>query len=67
MPVQNSHDSVAYIINDKVLKSVFDSELIDINDSTFISLKVIDQLVLAEGYGIKDKRVGILVRTVALN
>jgi len=63
VPTTQNDISVVYILNDKVLKTNFESDLSKIDDKDFIELNIIDNKKLNVDYNISDKRFGVLVRT----
>ena len=63
VPTPQSDSSIIYILNDKVLKKDFESDLSIIDDKSFIELKIIDYKKLSKVYNISDKSFGVIVRT----
>ena len=61
VPDQNADSSVVYILNEQVLQQPVAGKLSTINESNFISLKVIDQSTLAEKYKMTDKNYGVVI------
>ena len=61
VPNQQADSSVVYIVNEKMLKAPYHTELSMINESNFISLKIVDQQALIENYGIRNKKYGVIV------
>jgi len=54
---------VQYILNNKVLKKGYESDLAAINDKIFKSIRIIDQKELKKEYGITDKEFGVVIAT----
>lgn len=63
VPTPESDSSVIYILNADPLKKNFEASLADINDKTFIELKVIDKKILRKKYKVFDKAFGIVIKT----
>ena len=61
VPDRQADSMVVYIVNEKLLEAPVASELSLINESNFISLKIIDEGTLIENYGIKNKKYGVVV------
>ncbi len=66
VPTPESDSSVIYILNGNILKKNHESSLADIDDKTFIELKVIDKKTLRKIYKVFDKTFGIVIKTVQL-
>ena len=64
VPTPESDSSVIYILNDSILGKNSEASLADINDETFIELKVIDKKTLRKTYKVFDKTFGIFIKTI---
>jgi hypothetical protein len=62
-PDEKKEEKAAYILNGKVLSSNFESDLFAINDTNFVSLKVIDKDSLKRDYHISSKSFGVVITT----
>jgi len=60
-------NSLAYILNGKLLEKNYESELFDLNDKNFKDLKVIYSKELKKKYNIKNKKWGILISSLVEN
>lgn len=58
----NIEAKVVYILNGKILKTDFESDLYNINDSNFVELTVITKDKLKEDYKISDKFLGVVIK-----
>lgn len=65
VPSIDKEMDVVYILNNKVLEKDFEGDLFNLDDSTFLDIKVIDKKALRKGFEIKDKNWGILIRTAS--
>jgi hypothetical protein len=63
VPTPESDSTIAYILNGKVLKTNFESDLSNINDQSFEYLKVIDENRLKKEYKVLGKSFGVLIST----
>lgn len=63
VPDMESEAGVGYILNGKVLKKNPESDLFLINDNNFIDLHVIDSDTLRKKYHVRDKTIGVVIRT----
>lgn len=63
IPDIETESQVAYILNEKVLESNFEKDLFDINDNSFLELKVITKAQLKKNYHISGKSIGVIIRT----
>jgi hypothetical protein len=63
VPTPASDSSVAYIINDTVVKDEIENTLASINDTTFKSLKVVTDKKTMKELGIKNKRAAVVIAT----
>lgn len=63
VPDMEIEAKVVYILNNKVLKSNFEGDLFNINDSNFIELSVINNDKLKKDYHIMDKSIGVIIKT----
>ncbi len=61
VPNPQDDSSIQYILNAKILKDNFESDLSAINDKTFKSIAIIDGEQLKKDYGIMDKRYGVII------
>ena len=65
VPSIDKEKDVVYILNNKVLEKDFEGDLFNLDDSTFLDIKVIDKKALRKDFEIKDKNWGILIRTAS--
>lgn len=56
-------EKAVYILNGKVLSSNFESDLFTIDDTNFVSLKVIDKDNLKKDYHVSGKTFGVVITT----
>ncbi len=63
VPDLATEEKVAYILNDKVLKSGIEADLFDVNDSNFIQLTIINKDKLKEDYKVHGKLLGVIIKT----
>lgn len=63
VPDLAAEEKVVYILNDKVLITNFEADLVTINDSNFIELKLIDREALKKDYKIRGRVVGVVIKT----
>lgn len=64
VPDMKTEAKVVYILNNKVLKSNFEGDLFNINNSNFIELSVIDNDKLKKDFYIKNKSIGVIIKTI---
>ncbi len=64
VPNPRSDTAIQYIINDKVLKTNFESDLSQINDSVFKEIIIIDKNELKRKYAIEGKNFGVIIKTI---
>ena len=64
VPTLESDSLIIYILNDKVLRTNFESDLSGISDKTFIDLTVIDKDRLKKEYKVSGKSFGVVIRTI---
>ncbi len=64
VPDMKMEAKVIYILNDKVLRSNFEGDLFNINDSNFIELSVVNDSKLKRDYNIKDNSIGVIIKTI---
>ena len=62
--VANGDSQVQYILDDKVLSKDIESKLSAIDRSLIISLKLIDAKELQKKHDIRNKEVGVIIRTL---
>lgn len=55
--------NVTYILNNKVIRTNFEADLFQINDSNFVSLEVISGQQVKSDYHIRGKSFGIVITT----
>ena len=60
---EKKEEKAVYILNGKVLSSNIESDLFTIDDSNFISLKIIDKDSLKKDYNVSGKSFGIVITT----
>jgi hypothetical protein len=60
---RTTEKEVQYILNDKILQNDFEGNLALIDDSIFEGLKVIGKRQLKKRYKIKNKTVGVVIRS----
>lgn len=63
VPTPESDSSVIYILNTKVLTANFEADLSEIDDKTFIELKILDKNALKKKYKVLDKTFGVIIKT----
>jgi hypothetical protein len=63
VPDLKAEEKVAYILNDKVLRSGIEADLFAINDSNFIQLTVINKDQLKEDFKVRGKLLGVIIKT----
>jgi hypothetical protein len=63
VPTPESDSAIAYILNGKVLGTNFEGDLSNINDQSFVYLKVIDKDKLKKEYKVTGKSFGVLIST----
>lgn len=63
IPDLNVEAKVVYILNNKVLTSNFEGDLFNVNDTNFIELLVLDTAKLKKEYNIKDRPIGVIIKT----
>jgi hypothetical protein len=52
---------IQYVLNSKLLKDNYESDLAAINDSTFKEITIIDKDQLVKQYGVNDKNYGVII------
>ena len=62
VPTPQSDTSVVYILNDSILTKNPGGSLYFVNKKNFRKLFILTQPELSDKYGIKDKRLGVLVK-----
>jgi len=62
-PDVKKEEKAVYILNGKVLSSNFESDLFTINDSNFVSLRIIDKDSLKKDYKVSGKSFGVVITT----
>lgn len=63
VPDIEKESKVTYILNNKVLVNNFEKELFEINDSSFLDIKVINKEQLKKEYKVSSKFIGVVIKT----
>ena len=63
VPDTDTEVKVVYILNGKILKSNFESDLVKIDDNNLSELSIVDKDKLKKDYKITDKILGVIIKT----
>ncbi len=63
VPDVKIESKVVYILNNQILRTNFEADLFQINDSNFLSLQVITGKQLKNNYKISGKSIGVVITT----
>ena len=63
VPDLKTESMVVYILNNKVLQNNFEGDLFQINDTNFLTLKVINLEQLQKDYHVAGKSIGVVITT----